>query len=135
MYAGTKVNLHEILQPSTTSTVNETLPLFLCVFSADKGSENITDLTYNDFTAMYGKTADFFKYGQPLIQAHAILKAGGRVLGKRLVAEDATLANLVIAAEVTQVEEQKTNELGQPIYINEEGEETTDVTETPANVT
>ena len=135
MYAGTKVNLHEILQPSTTSTVNETLPLFLCVFSADKGSENITDLTYNDFTALYGKTADFFKYGQPLILAHALLKAGGRVLGKRLVAEDATLANLVIAAEVTQVEEQKTNELGQPIYINEEGEETTDVTETPANVT
>ena len=135
MYAGTKVNLHEILQPSTTSTVNETLPLFLCVFSADKGSENITDLTYNDFTAMYGKTADFFKYGQPLIQAHAILKAGGRVLGKRLVADDATLANLVIAAEVTQVEEQKVNEEGQPLYINEEGEETTDVTETPANVT
>ena len=135
MYAGTKVNIHEILQPTTPATVNETLPLFLTVFSSDKGTEKITDFTYDDFRAMYGENADFFKYGQPLIQAHAILKAGGRVLGKRLVADDATLANVIITAEVTSQEENKTNANGDQLYINEEGEETTDVTDTPAKIT
>ena len=135
MYAGTQVNLHEILQPHNTQTVTETLPLYLCVFSADKGSEAITDLTYQDFCNMYGKTANFFKYGQPLIQAHAILKAGGRVLGKRLVASDSTLANLIITAEVTSAEENKYNSNGEQLYIDEEGQETTEVTETPATTT
>ena len=135
MYAGTKVNIHEILQPTTPATVNETLPLFLTVFSSDKGTEKITDFTYDDFRKMYGDNADFFKYGQPLIQAHAILKAGGRILGKRLVADDATLANVIITAEVTSQQENKFNADGEQIYINEEGEETTDVTDTPATVT
>ena len=102
MYAGTKVNWHEVLMSSGTPTVsNESLPLFLCAFSADKGTESITNYTLADFQTMYGSNADYFKYGQPLIQAHSILQAGGRVLGKRLVADDATLANLVITAEIT----------------------------------
>ena len=106
MYAGTKVNWHEVLMSdAVTETNNESLPLFLCVFSADKGTEEITDFTYTDFRKMYGNNADFFKHGQPLIQAHKILAAGGRVLGKRLVAEDATLANLVILAEIVVTEE------------------------------
>ena len=105
MYAGTKVNWHEVLMSdAVTENNNESLPLFLCVFSADKGTEEITDFTYTDFKKMYGNNADFFKHGQPLIQAHKILAAGGRVLGKRLVAEDATLANLVILAEIVVTE-------------------------------
>ena len=103
MYAGMKVNWHEILSSGTTNVTaaDESIPLFLCAFSSDKGTEAITTLTYDDFRAMYGNSADYFKYGQPLIQTHAILSAGGRVLGKRLVAEDATLANIVITAEIT----------------------------------
>ena len=103
MYAGTKAYWHEVLQPTTNqNVVDDSLPLFLCAFSADKGTEKITDFTYNDFAAMYGSTADFSKHGQPLLQAHAILAAGGRVLGKRIVAEDATLANVVIVAEISE---------------------------------
>lgn len=108
MYAGTKVNWHEVLMAKSDVVNNESLPLFLCAFSADKGTEDITDLTVNEFKAMYGADADFFKYGQPLIQAHAILNAGGRVLGKRIVAEDATLANLVITAAITVTGEGET---------------------------
>ena len=133
MYAGTTVNWNEILVQNTP-TVDESLPLFLCVFSSDKGPEKITDLTYDDFVKYYGQP-DFYKYGQPLSQAHAILKAGGRVLGKRIVAENATLANIIIVANVTEVTEQKTNETGQPLYVDNSGHETTEVTETPANVT
>lgn len=133
MYAGTTVNWNEILVQNTP-TVDESLPLFLCVFSSDKGPEKITDLTYDDFVKYYGQP-DFYKYGQPLSQAHAILKAGGRVLGKRIVAENATLANMIIVANVDEVTEQKTNESGQPLYVDSSGHETTDVTETPANIT
>jgi len=133
MYAGTKVNWHEVLMSdAVTNTNNESLPLFLCVFSADKGTEEITDFTYADFKRMYGNNADFFKHGQPLIQAHRILAAGGRVLGKRLVADDATLANLIIVAEIISENVQKKDANGNPIYLDENGNETTTVTETPA---
>lgn len=133
MYAGTKVNWHEVLMAdSNKSSIDDSLPLFLCAFSADKGSEEITDLTYTEFKEMYGTTANFFKYGQPLLQAHKILAAGGRVLGKRIVAEDATLANLIITAEVTSQEVNKTNANGEQLYIDASGNETTDVTDTPA---
>ena len=136
MYAGTKVNWHEVLMENQqTPTNNESLPLFLCAFSADKGSEKITDLVYKDFKAMYGNNADFFKYGQPLIQAHAILNAGGRVLGKRLVADDSKLANIIVTAKVEQKSEQKKNAAGQLLYLDENGNETTEVTDTPAMVT
>lgn len=133
MYAGTKVNWHEVLMAdSNKSPIDDSLPLFLCAFSADKGSEEITDLTYDEFKEMYGNTANFFKYGQPLLQAHAILAAGGRVLGKRIVAEDATLANLIITAEVTSQEVNKTNANGEQLYIGADGQETTEVTDTLA---
>ena len=133
MYTGTKVNWHEVLMAdSNKSSIDDSLPLFLCAFSADKGSEEITDLTYSEFKKMYGDTANFFKYGQPLLQAHQILAAGGRVLGKRIVAEDATLANLIITAEVTSQEVNKTNADGQQLYIGSDGQETTEVTETLA---
>lgn len=135
MYAGTKVNWHEVLQESNTVKVDETLPLFLCVFSADKGSEEITDFTKDDFRAMYGNTADFFKYGQPLIQAHKILNAGGRVLGKRLVADDATLANIVVCAEVKQIETQQVDSAGNLLYLDDNGNQTTVVTDTPYTIT
>lgn len=136
MYAGTTVNWHEVLMPdSGVSNNDDSLPLFLCAFSADKGSEEITDLTYSDFQKMYGTTADFFKYGQPLLQAHRILAAGGRVLGKRIVADDAKLANLIITAEVSSVTENKVDSQGRPLYIDENGKETIEVTETPATKT
>lgn len=105
MYAGMKVNWHEILRPETTNANDESLPLFLAVFSADKGTESVTNYTKDDFDFMYGSDADFFRHGQPLIQAHKILEAGGRILGKRLVATDATLANLIITADVTVSED------------------------------
>ena len=136
MYAGTKVNWHEVLMPDSVAAANdESLPLFLCAFSSDKGPESITDLVQSDFRSLYGDTPDFFKYGQPLVQAHAILAAGGRVLGKRIVADDATLANLVITATVSEVTENKTvtddngNEV--PVYLDSNGNETTEVTDTP----
>nr|DAM47598.1 MAG TPA: tail sheath protein [Caudoviricetes sp.] len=136
MYAGMKVNWHEVLMPKTSAaSSDDSLPLFLCVFSSDKGTEKITEYTQEDWEAMYGSDADFFRYGQPLIQVHRILEAGGRVMGKRIVAPDATLANLIITAEITSAQENKTDAAGNPLYIDGTGKETTTVTDTPATIT
>ena len=132
MYAGTTVNWNELLASSTITTQNDSLPLFLCVFSSDKGTEKITDMVYDDFVAMYGTNPDFEKYGQPLLQAHRIAQAGGRILGKRLVADDAILGNLIIAARVTASSVQKKDEDGHLLYLDDKGNLTTTVTETPA---
>ena len=135
MYAGTKINLHEVLQKQRQITIaDESIPLFLCVFSSDKGTEEITNFTKDDFVSMYGSTADFFKYGQPLIQAHAIVNAGGRILAKRIVADDANLANAVVFANVTQEAKDKTTADGKQLYIDEHGAETEEVTTTKATV-
>lgn len=133
MYAGTKVNWHEVLMPQNT-TVNQMLPLFLCAFSSEKGPEDLRDLEYNDFKQLYGENVDFSKYGQPLLQAHRILQAGGRILGKRIVATDATLANIIIVGRVSTVTENKVDANGNQIYIDENGHETTTETEVLATI-
>ena len=136
MYAGTKINLHEVLQKRRQVTIaDESIPLFLCVFSSDKGTEEITNFTKDEFVSMYGSTADFFKYGQPLIQAHAIVNAGGRILAKRIVADDAHLANAVVFANVTQEAKDKKTADGKQLYLTPEGTETEEVTATKATIT
>lgn len=135
MYAGTTTNWHEVTKTKISTNTADTSPLFMAVFSCDKGPEQLTNLAASEFFNLYGNTADFFKYGQPLTQSHTILNAGGRILGYRLVADDATLANAIVTATVTEKEENKTNANGQPLYIDAEGNETTEVTETRATVT
>ena len=52
MYAGMKVNWHEVLMPKTSAaSSDDSLPLFLCVFSSDKGTEKITEYTQEDWEA------------------------------------------------------------------------------------
>lgn len=124
---GTTIRL--IDQSATTNVVEDTLirPLFLQLFTSDKGPENLRTIHGNDFFKLYGSTPSFKKHGQPLLQAAEIIKAGGEVLCKRVVAEDATLANLVIVAKVSSVQTQKTNDAGMPLYIDATtGLETTD---------
>lgn len=135
MYAGMLARWHEVITERTTAAPDETLPLYMVVFSSDKGTENITDMVADDFYKMYGTNADFFKHGQPLIQTHKILDAGARVLAKRLVAADATLANAIISVEVTEKQENKFDSSGKQLYLDEEGNETTEVTDTPATIT
>ena len=135
MYAGTIVNWHEVLADRTSTTVMDpTTPLFLCAFSSDKGPEKITITDYSRFVQLYG-TPSFEKYGQPSIQALNILKAGGRVIGKRIVSETATLSNLIVVANLTTTTENKVDSEGKQLYIGPDGNETTEVTDTPATIT
>ena len=105
-------------------------PLFFVVSSFDKGTEDLTITSGQDFYNMYG-TPLFSRHGQNGIQVQRLINAGARVLVKRICADDATLANLVLYAKVSTIDTQKTNSNGEPIYLDEEGNETTEETDNP----
>lgn len=108
------------------STVR-TMPLFATAITADKGSEDWTRLYGQDWFDMYAvnDSVDFTRHGQPLLQAAMAINAGAELLTKRVVADDATLANLAIIATPVTKEEQRVDDEGNPLYTTPEGEETT----------
>lgn len=84
------------------SAVNEPIPLAMAAFTSDKGPENWRIISsFNDLTSNYGAIS-YARHGQPQLTVAEILKAGGVVLGKRIVADDATLANVTIYARVVK---------------------------------
>lgn len=99
-------------------------PLFAQFFSSDKGPEEMGEYYGEEFTKIFGQP-NFVRHGQPLLQAQRLINNGARVLAKRIVAPDATLANLVVLAKVKTNSSQKTNAEGAPLYKTPEGEETT----------
>lgn len=101
MYPGSIFVWHDesgFKQPAPQTTDNS--PLFFAVSSFDKGPENIREEKGEHFYKMYGHKMRFAANGQPSIQTANIINHGGRVLVKRLVANDAKLANLVNVAQV-----------------------------------
>ena len=108
-------------------------PLFFVVSSFDKGTEDLTVISGQDFYNMYGVPL-FSRHGQNGIQAQRIINAGGRLLVKRVCATDATLANLVLYVTVTTTQTQKVDSEGHPIYLDEDGNETTQVTDNPVMI-
>lgn len=106
--------------------INEQIsaPLFMQFFSSDKGPEEMGEY-YGDAFDIFG-APNFARHGQPLLQAKRLINNGARVLAKRIVAPDATLANAVVLAKVKSVSTQKTDEDGNPLYTDATtGEETT----------
>lgn len=106
-------------------------PLFLAVFTSDKGTEAWTRISGKDFFDMYGKSISFTKHGQPLLQTAMSINAGAELICKRLVAEDSTLANIGIIATLADTEVQAKDSDGNLLYKDGEGNETVEVTETP----
>lgn len=124
---GTIINWHD--QMASTNMIQESIirPLYFQLFTSDKGPETLRTVHGNEFFKLYGTVPSFKKHGQPLIQAAEIIKAGGEILCKRVVADDATLANLVVLAKVTNESVQKTDASGKALYIDADtGKETTD---------
>lgn len=108
------------------ATVSEK-PLFCAVVTADKGKETWQVLSGQEWFDMYAvnNVVDFNKHGQPLLQTAMAVNAGAEILCKRVVADDAALANLAIFATVTNTTTQKTNEEGQLLFLDPQGNETT----------
>ena len=78
----------------------DTTACFMCVSSFDKGPEKLMEISGTEFESLFG-TVEFSKHGQAGIQTKRIIDAGGRVLIKRVVADDAKLANLILCSNVT----------------------------------
>lgn len=97
-----------------------TMPLFATVITADKGREDWTRLSGQDWFDMYAvdNSVDFTRHGQPLLQAAMSINAGAELLCKRVVSDDATLANLAVVAKPVTKEVQKTNADGEPLYTD-----------------
>lgn len=102
----TKVNYIDRSAIETTRDIVavDNRPLFFVVGSFDKGTEDLNVVAGQDFYDMYG-TPLFTKHGQNGIQAQRLINAGARLLVKRVVADDATLSNLVLYATVKQGDE------------------------------
>lgn len=101
MYPATIFNWHDLSEIAVDTPVQiDDSPLFMQVFSCDKGTEEFIEISGADFANMYG-TMNFAKHGQSAIQAQAIVNNGGRLFAKRVVAPDSTIANLVLVANVT----------------------------------
>lgn len=113
-----------------TTTTSSVVPLYLCAISSDKGPEELTEVTAANGFKLYGTDISFVRHGQPLIQLANIINNGGTALVKRVVAEDSTLGNFAVIANVKEVSIQKTNAEGKPLYIDSvTQQETTEATE------
>ena len=99
-------------------------PLFAQFFSSDKGPEEM-GVYYGEDFSIFG-SPNFARHGQPLLQAQRLINNGARVLAKRVVAPDSTLANLIVLAKTRTVQTQKTNDDGEPLYRTPDGSETTE---------
>lgn len=111
-----------------TTETPEMAPLMLAASSFDKGPEDLIEVSGDEFFRLYGENISFDRHGQPAIQAANVIRNGGKLLMKRIVADDATLANVVITATVKKVQVPKTDPVtGAQIYIDRDtGVETTE---------
>ena len=128
MYPATLFDIEDLSDiPSLVTTDSTNYPIILTGFTSDKGTEDYTYIVGKDFFSMYGETISYKKHGQPLLQAANAINSGAKLFAKRVVAPDATLANIGIVGYVKTQSDQKYDTDGNPLYINNEtGEETTD---------
>ena len=97
----TTVKWHD--QSAITTTVPEVVdnaPLFLAFSSFDRGPEDLRVVKGSQFFNLYGNKMRFDRHGQPAIQAANMINGGARLLVKRLVADDALLANAIVTGTV-----------------------------------
>lgn len=93
-------------QISTVDTVSNNAPvaLYMQPYTSNKGTEEWELLTtFEGFTDAKGGMS-FNKHGQAQLTVAQALKGGAYVLGKRLVSEDAALANTTVLARLVKVD-------------------------------
>lgn len=100
-------------------------PYFMQVFASPKGPEEwMNGLMGSEVTDYYGQNPSFAKYGQPLLQTVMLAATGARLVTKRVVSDKATLANILVYAELVQKVTQAVDENGLLIYYDRNGDET-----------
>lgn len=133
---GTKFNLidQSTIEKAVVSTTEvDDSPVILTAMAAAKGTEDLFDLKGQAYVDMFGEP-NFKAYGQASIQNRRMIDAGARLVGKRLVADDATLANIIIVAKLYKTEVQKKNAENVLLYYDAQMQEVTTVTEDPVMI-
>lgn len=98
------INQTQIQSIETTASSNP-IALYMQPYTSNKGTEDWELLTgFDGFTKVKGGMS-FLKHGQAQLTVAQALKSGAYVLGKRLVSEDATLANVTVLARVVKVDD------------------------------
>lgn len=127
MYPTTKIDLIDESYIPRLPQSTDDRPLFMCAFTSDKGEE-ATKIVDSSFIKRYGEIS-FYRHGQALLQADRIIASGGKILARRIVAEDSKLANTVIIAKIKSTTIPKKDAQGRPLYIDKDtGQETTETT-------
>lgn len=134
MYPGSQFNWIDLSDINSKSKSYVDKPLFFMISSFDKGPEEIKIVDDSNFNSLYGENMNYFKHGQPAIQCQRIVNSGGRIMLKRLVSDSATLANIIIIANVSTEEVDKTDQDGNQLYIQADGSEGLDITDTKATI-
>ena len=100
-------------------------PIFCAVSTTDKGPEEWTCLQGKEWFDTYGKNISFVSHGQPLLQSAMAINSGAKLLFKRLVADDACLANIGVVAKLIKNITQKIDNENNPLYDDGTGNEIT----------
>ena len=92
------------VQSIETTTVSNPTAIYLQPYTSNKGTED-WELLYgfDGFTKAKGGMS-FHKHGQAQLTVAQALRTGAYVIGKRLVSEDATLANTTVLARLVKVD-------------------------------
>lgn len=97
------IDQSQILEIETTTLNSGDITVIMQPYTSDKGTEEWEILQgFDGFTDVKGPMS-FARHGQAQITLAEILRAGGIVLGKRMVSDDATLANVTLRARVVKV--------------------------------
>ena len=92
------------VQSIETSSVSNPTAVYMQLYTSNKGTEDWELLrTFDGFTDAKGGMS-FHKHGQAQLTVAQALRSGAYVLGKRLVSEDAALANTTVMARLVKVD-------------------------------
>lgn len=92
------------IQSIETTAVSNPIALYMQPYTSNKGTEEWELLTgFDGFTKRKGGMS-FQRHGQAQLTVAHALASGAYVLGKRLVSEDATLANTTVMARLVKVD-------------------------------
>lgn len=133
MYPSTTFELidnSDIGQIQVPAEDNIDRPVYMQVFASSKGPEEWQQaIMGKEVLALYGSTPSFATYGQPLLQTISIATAGGRINTRRICADDAKLANLLVWAEVYRDTAQAVTSAGNLLYYDVSGNTTINVSD------
>lgn len=122
-------DLSQINEINNVEVQDDVAPLTISCAPTEKGPEDVMVVSGNTYRELFG-APNYKRYGQISIQNQAVIDAKGKILFKRLVADDATLASATVVAKVYESDEgQKQDINGNPLYqekvygLNKEGEE------------